>query len=303
MEPKATIIITTYNRAHLIIDRSLYSALHQDFDDYEILVIDHGSTDNTEEVVKSYKDKRLRYHKMPVNTGCVTEARNLGAKLAKGKYIVFLDDDNMLYPQYLSEVFQAMEKERGYLEAIGTGRMIKYKDYEDYAPPYRLDEKFISLDWGWLLKKDVFKYIQYDKEVFAYEDIDFGLQFRKKRFCFGTINKPLQVAFDDGGSSHSYPTEKHLIAMEKFLDKHSETYRHYPKELRFLYRSYGRRYYMAGHRLKGISYFWKAFWTLPNWHYFKHFIAILFGWTFYDYYMDFQEKRAARLRLKENKIT
>src|SRR3990167_6459794 len=134
MEPKVTIIITTYNRAHLIVDRALYSALHQDFDDYEILVVDHGSTDNTEEVVKSYEDKRIRYHKMPFNIGCVTEARNLGAKLAKGKYIVFLDDDNMLYPQYLKEVIPIIEKEP--VEAVGTGRMIRYADHDDYAPSY-----------------------------------------------------------------------------------------------------------------------------------------------------------------------
>ena len=300
--PKATICITTYNRANLIADRSLYSALHQDFDDYEVLVVDHGSTDNTEEVIKSYSymDKRLRYHKMPVNTGCVTEARNLGAKLAKGKYIVFLDDDNMLYPQYLSETVKILDETHD-IQAVGTGRMIRYPKYEDYAPPYSVNEKFISLDWGWLIRRWVFFHLKYDKEVFAYEDTDFGIEFTTY-YQFDVINKPLQVAFDDGGSSHSYPTEKHLIAMEKFLYKHLETYNEYPKELRFLYRSYGRRYYMAGHRLKGISYFWKAFWTLPNWHYFKHFIAILFGWTIYDYYMDSQERKAAKLRLKENKI-
>lgn len=303
MEPKITIVITTYNRAHLIIDRSLYSALHQDFNDYEVLVVDHGSTDNTAEVIRSYHDAgyyRLRYHKMPVNTGCVTEARNLGAKLARGKYIVFLDDDNMLYPQYLSEVVPVIEREA--VQAVGTGRMIRYKDHEDYAPPYNSDEKFISLDWGWIIKKFVFDRIQYDKEVFAYEDVDFGIQF-SKLYWFKTINKPLQVAFDDGGDSHSYPTKKHLIAMEKFLEKHIELYKRYPNELRFLYRSYGRRYYMAGHRLKGISYFWKSFLTQKNYRTLTHLFFILFGWTVYNWYMDLTERSAAKLRLKENKIS
>lgn len=300
MEPKVTIIITTYNRAHLIIDRALYSALHQDFDDYDILVIDHGSTDNTEEVIKSYKDSKVHYHKMPVNTGCVTEARNLGAKLAKGKYIVFLDDDNMLYPQYLSEVVSFMESHD--IEAVGTGRMIRYKDHEDYAPAYNGNAKFFSLDWGWLLKKDIFNFIQYDKEVFAYEDIDFGLQF-SYRYKFDTINKPLQVAFDDGGDSHSYPTEKHLIAMEKFLKKNLLSYLPHKNELRFLYRSYGRRYYMAGHRLKGIYYFWKSFLSQPSIKSFMHFFMILWGWSIYECYMDSQERSAAKLRLKENKIS
>lgn len=302
MEPKVTICITTWNRAHLIIDRSLYSALHQDYDDYEILVIDHGSTDNTEEVVKSYQDKRIRYHKMPVNTGCVTEARNLGAKLAKGKYIVFLDDDNMLYPQYLKETINVLDLSGNNIKAIGTGRMIKYKNYEDYASPYKLNGIFISLDWGWLIKKEVFDHLKYDKEVFAYEDVDFGIQFTNL-FRFSTINKPLQVAFDDGGDSHSYPTPKHLIAMEKFLEKHLETYKKYPNELRFLYRSYGRRYYMAGYRLKGINYFWKSFLAKPSFSSFKHFFAILFGWYVYDLYMDSQERSAAKKRLKENKIS
>lgn len=299
---KASIVITTFNRAHLIVDRSLYSALHQDFDDYEVLVVDHGSTDNTEEVVKSYNDPKIRYHKMPVNTGCVTEARNLGAKLAKGKYIVFLDDDNMLYSNYLSETVPLLERTGEMIKAINAGRMIKYADYEDYAPPYSVSESFISLDWGWLVKKEVFDDLQYDKEVFAYEDMDFGIRFAEKYF-FMTLNKPLMVAFDEETNSHSYPTEKHLIAMEKYLDRHFDKYLNYPNELRFLYRSYGRRFYRAGRKLEGIRYFWLSFLAQPSYKTFAHLFFILFGWTVYNWYMGWQERKGAKLRLKENKIT
>lgn len=301
MMPKATICITTYNRAGLIVDRSLYSALHQDYDDYEVLVIDHGSTDNTEEVIKSYKDNRLRYHKMPFNTGYVTEARNLGAKLAKGKYIVFLDDDNMLYRQYLSETVPILESAFKEIMAVNAGRMIKYSDYEDYAPPYDRFNKFPSLDWGWLIKKEVFDELQYDKEVFAYEDMDFGIRFTQ-RFQFQPLNKPLMVAFDEEIGSHSYPTEKHLIAMAKYILRHSEHYVDYPNEFRFLLRAYGRRYYRAGYKWDGIRFFWQSFTVMPNWKSFKHFFFILFGWTIYNWYMDSQEKKTSMIRLKENKI-
>lgn len=90
--------------------------------------------------------------------------------------------------------------------------------------------------------------------------------------------------------------------MEKFLNKHLLTYSQYPKELRFLYRSYGRRYYMAGHRFNGLIYFWLSFKAQKSFKSFLHFFFILFGWTVYNWYMDSQERKAAKIRIKENNI-
>jgi len=95
-----SIVIPTYNRAHLIA-ATLHTVLKQDYRDFEVLVIDDGSTDNTAEVVGQFADPRLSYHrKTNAERGA---ARNFGAAMARGRYVNFFDSDDLLYPHHLSE--------------------------------------------------------------------------------------------------------------------------------------------------------------------------------------------------------
>src|SRR5690242_17185435 len=97
--PLFSIVIPTYNRAHLI-GKTIQSALQQDFKDFEILVVDDGSKDNTGDVVKSFTDPRVQYFKKEnAERGA---ARNYGVARAKGKYINFFDSDDLMYPNHLS---------------------------------------------------------------------------------------------------------------------------------------------------------------------------------------------------------
>ena len=90
LHKKVTVVIPTYNRAHLIKD-AVESVLNQTYQDFELIVIDDGSTDNTREVLAIYKDK-LRYIYQE-NQGR-SAARNHGIKLAQGEYIAFLDSSD-----------------------------------------------------------------------------------------------------------------------------------------------------------------------------------------------------------------
>lgn len=90
-KPKITVIIPSYNRAHCI-ENSLDSVYKQSYKNYEIIVIDDGSTDKTEEVLKKHKD-RIRYIKQE-NKG-LSETRNIGLKLASHDLIAFLDSDDV----------------------------------------------------------------------------------------------------------------------------------------------------------------------------------------------------------------
>ena len=94
-----SIIIPTYNRADFI-GRTILSILNQTYSNFEIIVIDDGSTDNTEEVVKLINDDRVSYYKKEnAERGA---ARNFGAKLAKGSYLNFFDSDDLAYDNHLS---------------------------------------------------------------------------------------------------------------------------------------------------------------------------------------------------------
>ena len=105
-----SIIMPTYNRGHLI-GRMMQSALSQSFLEYEFVIIDDGSTDNTESVVKQYQDERIVYCKHAQNQG-VSVARNYGIQRAKGQYITFVDSDDYLVGDLYTEMYnQATETE------------------------------------------------------------------------------------------------------------------------------------------------------------------------------------------------
>lgn len=92
---KVTVLITTYMRARLL-ERCIHSALKQDYEDFEILIIDDGSTDGTQDLLKEFKRQHpniLDYRTKKINAGLV-DSRNLGVQNAKGEVISFLDDDD-----------------------------------------------------------------------------------------------------------------------------------------------------------------------------------------------------------------
>lgn len=103
MEPKVTIIMATYNRSHFIVE-TLKSIQNQIFESWECIIIDDGCTDNTKDVIADVleQDKRFQFLKRPDEykkglPGC----RNYGLDLAKGAYIVFFDDDDIVHPDNL----------------------------------------------------------------------------------------------------------------------------------------------------------------------------------------------------------
>lgn len=103
--PIFSIIIPTYNRAHLI-GRTIQSILKQVFTDFEIIVVDDGSKDNTMQVVTSFVDPRLKYYSKPNGERGAT--RNFGTALAKGQYVNFFDSDDLMYPNHLQVASQLL---------------------------------------------------------------------------------------------------------------------------------------------------------------------------------------------------
>ena len=95
--PLVSIILPTYNREH-VISRSIDSVISQTYSNFELIIVDDGSTDNTSDILKKYEGK-VEYIKQK-NSG-VSSARNTGIKLAKGEYIAFIDSDDQWLPTKL----------------------------------------------------------------------------------------------------------------------------------------------------------------------------------------------------------
>jgi glycosyltransferase involved in cell wall biosynthesis len=102
-----SIIIPTYNRASLI-EKTIRSVLTQSYTHFEIIIVDDGSTDNTEELVKNINHPSITYYK--IKNAERGAARNYGCSKATGKYITFLDSDDLVYSNYLSNAVESIEK-------------------------------------------------------------------------------------------------------------------------------------------------------------------------------------------------
>lgn len=138
---KFSFIIPTYNRGYCI-SNTIKSVLEQNFTSYEIIVVDDGSEDNTEEVINSINSNKINYVKLKQNVG-VNIARNKGADIATGSWLVFLDSDDLIINNALFVIhnlikktdcdllFVACESENG--ESVSDSfffeEVVEYKDY------------------------------------------------------------------------------------------------------------------------------------------------------------------------------
>ncbi|WP_457556957.1 glycosyltransferase family 2 protein [Candidatus Harpocratesius sp.] len=122
-----SVIITTYNRA-LMIGKAINSVLNQTYRNFELIIIDDGSQDNTKEIVKEWQKKsdKIRYKLLTSNYGA-NIARNEGIKLSKGNYLAFLDSDDEWFPQKLEkqiEIFRNSKDPK--LGIVYCGMIKKY---------------------------------------------------------------------------------------------------------------------------------------------------------------------------------
>ena len=157
--PHFTIIIPSFNRAHSI-NKTITSVLEQSFQDWELIIVDDGSTDNTKEILTPIlADKRVKYIYQD-NAG-VCAARNKGALMASGEYLVFLDSDDTVLETWLEDYY--ILKEYKYdiifcnMKIIKPDNTIKLISCLD---PYNNgNSKGISIPGTWSVRKDVFMII------------------------------------------------------------------------------------------------------------------------------------------------
>lgn len=106
--PKYSIIIPVYNAAPYLA-RCLNSVLNQQFDDYEVIIINDGSTDNSKEIIKKYVNKKLIYYEK--ENGGVSDARNFGIKKVSGKFFLFVDADDYVSEKLLKVIDENIDED------------------------------------------------------------------------------------------------------------------------------------------------------------------------------------------------
>ncbi len=185
-----SIIIPTFNRAHLL-SRAIESVLAQDFSDWEMIVMDDGSSDNTGEVVRLFADVDLRisYH-YSENQGAAA-ARNLGASFISGKYITFLDSDDEYLPSHLqrrAEILSskpAIELLHGGVEVIGDQTVADLNDTSKLIP---ISDCIVG--GTFFIRRDLFKRLGGFATIPYGDDNDFYNRASKLGALIGKVDIP-----------------------------------------------------------------------------------------------------------------
>lgn len=176
--PFFSVIIPTYNRAKDL-KRSLESVLAQTFTDFELLIVDDGSTDSTPEVVGWYNDDRIRY--IYQDNKERSAARNNGMQQATGKYICLLDSDDIFYPEHLQVMHDGIVKDGQQVALYKT--MMHYGDKsrpDDLSYAYKGNSREEAMRYVWYngsqsiclaFANEVGKTILFPERFFWFEDV------------------------------------------------------------------------------------------------------------------------------------
>ncbi|NQU32869.1 MAG: glycosyltransferase family 2 protein [Bacteroidetes bacterium] len=147
--PEVSVVLPAYNAEKYIAD-AIESIINQTFHDFELIIIDDGSTDNTFEIISSFKDRRIIKLKCKENKGN-NLARNWGMNVARGKYICVMDSDDIAFPKRIEKQYMFMETNIEY--GICGGYTQVYGSSEVYTPPSNYNEIKV-----WLLCNIIFKH-------------------------------------------------------------------------------------------------------------------------------------------------
>jgi glycosyltransferase involved in cell wall biosynthesis len=178
--PFFSIIIPTYNRAHLI-RRPIDSVIAQTYTNWELIIVDDGSTDDTKAIVESYHDDRIRYIWQENQKESI--ARNLGILISKGTWICFQDSDDEYLSNHLEVLYKEIMNSDSY-KIIRTGLLLyedgiqigksSYNVFKKYDPyPY---ECFTTAAIHYSVLKD----IKFSPYVFINEDLHFLIRIGMK---------------------------------------------------------------------------------------------------------------------------
>lgn len=228
--PKVTVLMTVYNTEKYI-RTAIFSVLNQTFKDFEMLIINDGSTDQTEEIILSFKDPRIRYYKNELNLG-ISTSLNKGIELSNGKYIARMDGDDINYPNRLGKqvAFLDQHKDHGLIGSWyyvinnnGALRTVKRKSTVDID--IRLSMLFENqfIQSSVMMRTAMLKEMRYDVELEVCEDYDLFMRFLYKSKVANIPEELITYRWYGGNTS----IVKQRLILESFIKIFSKTLDHY----------------------------------------------------------------------------
>jgi glycosyltransferase involved in cell wall biosynthesis len=212
INPAVSVVLPTYNRAALL-GRSIRSVLGQSYQDFELIVIDDGSTDETSAIVEGFGDRRIKYLPLPRNTGAGA-ARNVGIRAARGEFLAFQDSDDEWLPSKLSRQMSAFECGPGRLGMVYSDMQLILRDgtANYFAAPSVLSDRLINpatrfyevhnlgIQSAVIKREYLDEAGHFNEDLPAFEDLEMFI--RLSRLCdFQHLREPLVKYYDTQGIS------------------------------------------------------------------------------------------------------
>jgi len=234
--PKVSVIMPTFNRAGEL-PRSIRSVLSQSFTDLELIIVDDASMDNTDEVVRSFEDARIRYIKLEKNVGGA-EARNIGMRTAKAGIIAFQDSDDEWTCSKLEVCYAALNSNK----KIGVvfSQFIQVSPIDCKLMPngmYTFDSSNIYESLLWqnhvgtptiVARRILIEQIDgFTQGMPRYQDWDLVLRLAQVTDIF-FIKEPLLLSYVTPGSI-THNEKAHRVALEAIYNAHFDKINHRKK--------------------------------------------------------------------------
>lgn len=226
-----SVVIPAYNRAATIF-ASVNSVLKQTWKNLEVIVVDDGSEDETEQLIRGLRDPRVRYERHEKNLGACA-ARNTGIRIARGTWIAFQDSDDLWLPEKLETQLRAVKQTESdvcfcqYLRKSPDGsEELGPLHYYPRGIQERMESVFAIGTQTLLIRTEILRKERFDPEMPRFQDLELCMRLAEScRFCY--CDEPM-VIYRTGANSISGSTEKLLMASRLLWEKHPDMRERYP---------------------------------------------------------------------------
>lgn len=280
-------IIPTYDRAE-VLPRAIQSVLAQTYDNFELIIVDDASTDDTAAVVKQFDDNRIQYHCFDENKGA-NAARNKGIMLANSQYLSFLDSDDEFKPTYIQKVVSAFDETNNKCVCVFTsfasfesGKLVGVSVAKNgyVTPDEILSDNIVGGFSCVTFRSIVFDTVgQLDEDLQSQQDYDYFVRITKQNFYIFGINDELVICHKNSSDRISDSLSNKLKGSERILAKHGDVLNNKGASRLYYYSAFG--YAKQGDMQSAKKYFKKSIKANPKrWLAYIHFVAALNTLTF-----------------------
>ena len=274
--PLVSVIVPTRNRAGYLLRRSIDSVLAQTFRDFELIVVDDASSDETPQLLATFTDPRLRVIRREQSSG-VAAARNAGVREARGEFVAFNDDDDVWLARKLERQVEAMQAASpdvglclgGYMRwwkwgavYIGGPELLALLDFKQGQT---LDVEYgLVATPAWLVRRSLLiEAGAFDERLRLWEDLECAMRLRE-RCRFIHVDEPLYVHDQVLGSGLTTNVRLFAESMQVLVEKHWQRWSSDPPALAKQYYTVGRLQLQYGDLAEGQRWMRKALALRPR---------------------------------------